>query len=324
MSNFSQWWKSYSAKGEVKQFTWVCGTELPLVDEVVRAVRETVNPDSWDYHPFNASEDAAYDIWAAIHQYPIGVRPRLIVVNQAQLLEPMRILELVKNRRLAPATYVVFVSADEKIPREENENGTTSRPVHLRAFTGRGDVVECGPFTQATAKYAVQWVQTLKPMRSGVAAHLLERANGDVRLVRDLCRKLALFPQEPTMVMVNELLKEYPRDTFAGALLALDRKTALIALETLPPEEYANVIGILDANVELAGLVHDMLVSHKPNSEISKAAGSRRFLVPDILPVARHYDPKRRASIRRLLCDADGALRLGERVGVMEAIVTYW
>ena len=324
MSNFSQWWKSFQAKGEPKQFTWVCGSELPLVYEVVEAVRASVSPDPWDYHPFDASEATAYDIWAAINQYPISVTPRLIVVNQAQLLDPRRILDLVKNRRLAPQTFVVFVSAEEKIPREETPEGKSTRPVHLRAFTGRGDVVECGPFTQATAKYAVQWVQSLKPMRSGVAAHLLDRANGDIRLVRDLCHKLAMFPQEPTLIMVNELLKEYPRDTFAGALLALDRKTALLALESLPPDEYVGVVGTLEANIDLAGLVHDMLVQHKPNSEISKAAGSRRFLVPDILPVARHYDPKRRASIRKLLCDADEALRLGERTGVMEAIVTYW
>lgn len=322
MANFSQWWRSQASKG-VKQYTYVCGTELPLVYQVVETVRESVSPDPWDYHPFDATEADHTEIWASILQYPISVTPRLIAVNQAQVLDPERIHDLLKKRRLSPNTYVVFVSNEEKIPREEVD-GKMTRPAYLRAFTGKGDVVECGPFTQATAKYAVQWVQSMKPMRTGVAAHLLERANGDVRLVRDLCRKLALFPQEPTLVMVNELLKEYPRDTFAGALLSLDRKTALIALESLPPEEYLNVVGILDANVDLAGLVHDMLVSHKPNSEISKAAGGRRFLVPDILPVARHYDPKRRASIRRLLCDADETLRQGERIGVMEALVTYW
>jgi DNA polymerase III delta subunit len=161
-------------------------------------------------------------------------------------------------------------------------------------------------------------------MRPGVASHLLERANGNIRLVRDLCLKLAMFPQEPTIAMVNELLREHPRDTFAGALLALDRKTALLALAELPQDEYAAVIGTLEANVDLAGLVHDMLVQHKSNSEISRAAGNKRFLVPDLLPVARHYNPTRRASIRQLLSDADEVLRLGERTAVMETLVAYW
>jgi hypothetical protein len=126
------------------------------------------------------------------------------------------------------------------------------------------------------------------------------------------------------MTMVNELLREHPRDSLTNALLALDRKTALLALEVLDPGDYSAVIGSLDANLELAGLVHDMLVAHKPTAEISKAAGSRRFLVPDLLPVARHYGPKRRASIRRSLAEADEALQRGERTAILESVITFW
>lgn len=322
MSTFSVWWKS--DRSTPRQFTWLCGSERPLVDYIVGSITEALEPDTWDHFPYDAETDSAEEIWASINQYPLSVNPRLIVVKAAHLLDPARISELLRNRRFSPSTYVIFISDETKIPRVELPDKTTERPAHLRAFQNKGYVIECTPFTQATAKYAVQWVQSMKSMRSGVASHLLERCNGNIRLARDLCNKLSMFPQEPTISMVNELLREHPRESFASSLLSLDRKTAILALRELPPEEYAGVIGILDANVDLAGLVHDMLVQHKSNSEISKAAGSRRFLVPDILPVARHYNPTRRASIRRLLTDADETLRLGERVGVMEALIAYW
>jgi len=324
MATFSQWWKKFSVKKEVKQFTWVCGREPVLVDEVARNIKRSLSPDSWDFFPLNAKEDSSESIWSEIYQYPLGVKPRLVVVREAQMLDTGRIVPLLKNRRLSPQNYVVFISSEEKIPREEGKDKKTQRPAYLRAFSGKGDVVECGPFTQATAPYAVAWVMGLKTMRRGVASHLLERANGNLRLTRDLCRKLALFDQEPTLSMVNDLLREYPRDSFSNALLAMDKKTALLALNELAPEEYSGVIGMLDANLELAGLVHDMLVSHRPMTEISRAAGSRRFLVPEILPVARNYDVGRRSAIRQVLSDADEALRRGERTAIMEAVIAFW
>lgn len=286
-------------------------------------MRGFVNPQPWDQVTLNASTDVTSEIWSSILQYPIGITNRLIIVREAQLLEHSRIIDLLKKRRLSPQSYVVFISSDEKIPRVEVEDGT-ERPAHLKAFSGKGDVVECGPFTQATAKTAVAWVRHLRPMREAVAGHLLDRANGDLRMTRDLCRKLALFDKEPSLSMVNELMREVPADTFTNALLALDRKTALLALDDVREEDYGSVIGFLDANVDFAGIVHDMLVSHKSNAEISRAVGGRRFLLPDVLPVAKHYDMKRRQSIRRLLAVADEAYRGGERKAVMEAIVAFW
>lgn len=322
MSTFSQFWKSY-AKNGVRQFTWVCGSELVLVDEVVRMVTDAVDPHTSDYFPMDASENSADSIWSSILQYPLSPRPRLIVVREAQRLDTARILDVLKKRRYTPDTFVVFVSSEKKIPKEE-VGEKVQRPEHLRAFSGRGFVVECGAFTQATAQTAVEWVTSFKKMRKGVAGHLLERSNGDLRLTRDLCRKLALFDEEPTIAMVNELLREYPRDSFSHALLALDKKTALLCLRDMPAEDYVATVGMLDAYLDLAGLVHDMLVEHRSTPEISKAAGNRRFLVPEILPVARHYDSKRRSSIRRLLYQADEVLRRGEKTGVMESIVAFW
>lgn len=325
MSNFSQWWNTYQASGAVRQFTWVCGSESVLIEDILSSVKSCVSPATWDYVPLDASESSVTEIREEILQHTLSIGNRLVVVRRAQDLDTDRgIVDIVKARKLFPRTYVVYVSDDPKIPVVE-EGKSRERPGYLKTISAaKGQVVECGPFTNATARHAVAWVMSKRPMRSGVAGYLLERANGDLRLVRDLCSKLSIFSQEPTISMIDELLREHPRDSFSNALMALDRKTALLALLNLPPEDYQRTLGQLDANLGLSGLVHDMLVAHKSVSEISTAAGNQRFLVPDVIPVARHYDAKRRANIRSVLVDADEALRGGETIAVMESVVALW
>jgi hypothetical protein len=143
-------------------------------------------------------------------------------------------------------------------------------------------------------------------------------------LVRDICQKLAVFPNEITISVVNALLVERPRDSFSDALLALDKKTALLALREISPEEYGRTLGLLDARLDLAGMVHDMQIEHHSPSEITRAAGSQAFLVKDIIPVSKHYDSKRRLAIRRILAIADEGYRSGQTVGILEAVVAFW
>lgn len=126
------------------------------------------------------------------------------------------------------------------------------------------------------------------------------------------------------MSAVNELLSEMPRDTFSDALVAIDKKTALLALERLTPSEYSRTLGMLDQRLDLAGMVHDLMLEHKTASEIARAAGNKNFLVPEIMKVAKHYDSKRRLEIRQVLALADETLRSGEHVGVLEVVVSQW
>lgn len=220
----------------------------------------------------------------------------------------------------------MLVSGEEKIPTlPPAEKGGKRLPHPLLAALGRRvQAVECRPFTQATAKHAVAWVRSLVPMQINVAAHLLNRANGDLRLVRDTCVKLKAFGEEATIPVIDALLSQRPRVDFRTALVQRRKKDALFALSRMSPDEYSRTIGQIDNDLDLAGLIYDMTNQHATSGEIARAAGRQAFLVPPLLPFAKHYDPKTRVRLRGALAVADEALRGGVRDGVLEGLVLQW
>lgn len=322
MSSFSQWWNSFRSRGIVKNIMWVCGSEKILVSEIIRSQVHYLNPPEWGIEYVDATDEKY--VWSAVSQYPLDHNVRIVIVQNAELLKNTdNIIELIRTRTKNPNTYVWFVSNEERT-RRVGEGEDEHLADFLEAFKGKGQVVECRPFTNSTAKHAVAWVQSKVHMRIGVAQHLLMRSGWDLRLVRDILWKMSLYDKEPTIAAVNELMSERPGDTFADSLLALKKKDAYLSLAKMPQEEYSRVLGLLDSKLDLAGMVHDMLVNFQPPAAITRAAGTQSFLIPDILPVAKHYDVKRRIHIRKLLAQADEALRGGVNTAVMEAVTAAW
>lgn len=331
MATFSQYLTSTKKDPNPRQITWLCGPEVVLVEEIVSHVVNTLAPDPWNFVNLVAGEDSERTIWSALDQHPLGSSPRVVVIRHAQQLKHWeRFISWVKDRGRNPRTYVVMVSDEEHVPKTEvssaeRRDGLKPQPLpHIAAIGSRGHVVECKPFTSATALKSLEWVKSKVPMRDNVAKHLLERANWDLRLVRDTCLKLAVFPGDITISVINSLLEQQPRDTFTDALLALDRKTAFLAAEKIPETDIGRTIGLLDAQLDLAGRVHDMQAAHKTSGEMAKALGPQAFLLPDILKVSRHYSAKRRRDTRRLLAMVDQAYRSGQRIGLLEAVVSLW
>lgn len=323
---------SLEKKPKPRQFTWVCGTEQVLVEEVIERIHDELAPTVVNYAQFVVGEDKERAIWNEMDQHPFGRSMRLVVIRNAERLKNFdRLAEFVKFRTSNPHTYVVFVSGEPRLPRlEPTEQEKRDRKVpallpHLQLLSnGKGFLIECRPYTQATAPHAIAWVRAKVPMREGIAGHLLDRANGDLRLVRDTCRKLKGYESEIQLSTINSLLAERPRDDFADALLAMDKRTAHLALSRLAPSEYSRTIGFLDARLETAGLVHDLMTAHKEQKEIAAALGSQRFLVGDLMAVAKYYDVRRREAIRKVLSEADAALQGGQTDAVMELVVAMW
>lgn len=332
MATFSQWWKGFRKAPQVRPVTWLCGTEKILIEDVLSTIKRVLGATDWNYVPLVLGEDSPRAVWSEIFSSPQGARQaRLVVVRNAErLTNPERILEFARRADAHPNAYVVLVSSAAALPRldptEDQKHRRAKGDIvpYLADLKTRGHLVECKPFTQDTAKVAVEWVQARTKMRENVAAYLLDRANGDMRLVRDVCNKVTVFGHEATISAINELLSEQPRDTLVDALVALNKKEALAALERLQPDEYSRTVGLLDSQLDLAGLIHDMSAAHHTTYEIQRAAGNKNFLVKDLLPVARTYDAKRRSEIRKTLSVADEALRAGARTGVMEAIIASW
>jgi DNA polymerase III delta subunit len=324
VSTFSQWWKAWDKDPKPKQFTYVCGTERVLVEEVVDSIVTALAPTPWNLTTMVVGDDAERSIWSEVDQYPLGPGYHVVVIRNAEKLKAWNILErFIASRTTNPKTFVILVSEEEKAPRQEVDRKQVIAD-HLTMLSARGQIIECSPFTQATAKHAVSWVQSKIDVRSGIAGHLLDRADGDLRLVRDVCVKVRVINAQVTLSTINAMLSERPRDSFSDALLALDKKTALMALERMDPADYSRTIGFLDARLDLAGLVHDMQARGATQGEMMQAAGNKNFLVPEVVPVAKHYDHKRRLRIRRLLAVCDEAIRGGQTDGTLEAVVALW
>lgn len=327
MSTFSVWWKALLKSPQVRAVTWVCGPERVLVEDVVTIIKNLVNVPETGFISLTVGDTPERDIWQEVFTYPPGFDARrLVVVRGAEKLnQPEMLLRIPTKAKAHPGCFAVFVSGDDSVPRftPEGEQNTEVVP-WLAKLGNRAHVVECKPFTENTAKVAVEWVIHRVGMRENVAGYLLNRADGNLRLVRDTCAKLSVLEQEPTIAAVNDLLSAQPRDSFADALIAMDKRGALQALEKIPPTDYSRTLGILDSSLELAGMIHDMQLEHRPTGEILRRAGNKSFLVRDLIPVSKHYSRKRRAVSRRVLVRADEALRGGETTGVLEAVVALW
>jgi DNA polymerase III delta subunit len=324
MSTFSQWWLSFKKSGQAKQITWLCGNEPVLVDEVVDLLKGVIPADAVNTVHLDAREQTPRYIWNELRQYPFGQdATRLTIVYGAEDL-PLDedFIQYIKDRGALPRNYVIFVSSEDQL--RKKEDNARSVVDALEYLKGRGAVIECRPFTASTAKHAVTWVKEKAELRGRVAEYILNRATGDLRLVRDTLNKLKVIKGDVSLRLIDEMFEAQPDDTFLGALFALDRKTALAVLQEMPRSEYSRTIGLVDARLDLAGLVHDMLIQQKSSGEIAKAAGNKGFLVPDMLPVAKHYDKKRRLRIRKYLATVDSYSQYGVPEGALEALVAIW
>jgi DNA polymerase III delta subunit len=329
---FHRWRLGLEKNPVPKQITWVCGAEVVLVEEVVSQIRGALSVASWNSVSLDAREATPRALRRELDQHPLGEGARLIVVRHADAWDDWTLFQdWVAKRNLNPKTFVLFVSDEEAVPKieptpEERKKGAKAHPPeHIELILKRGNVIECRPFTNATAKYAPAWVQSMMPMRESVARHLMERSNFQIRLARDTAMKLRRAGvAEVTISHVNQLLAEQPRDTFVDALMARDIKGAYQAVGEIPESEYGRIIGLLDSRLDLTGMVHDMMVERRSPGEIAKAAGPQAFLVPEILPVAKHYNSKRRLEIRKALALVDTAWRQGHAQGLLEVVVAFW
>lgn len=324
MATWSQWWNSFRKSNTPRQITWVCGTEPVLIDEVVDLIKAALSVDPVNLVYVDAREVSERLIWNELRQLPFGpgALRMTVVLGAEKLKDGDTFTQYIKDRGALPRNYVIFISHEEFLRKQEEGKKPLWEP--LEYLKGRGALVECRAFTSATAKHAVEWVKQKADIRGRVAEHLLNRSAGDLRLVRDTIQKLSVFDGEITLRLVSEMLEERPSDSFLGALFALDRKTALKALQELPKSEYNRTLGLVDARLDLAGLVHDLLVAHKSSGEIARAAGNKGFLVPEMLPVAKHYNKNRRIRIRNYLAIVDGYTQYGVPDGALEGLIAVW
>lgn len=331
MSTFSQWFKKVQKSPTPALCTWLCGDQPVLQEEILDHICAHLDTSSWSRATYFSGLDPEADIWHDIFQRPLPGDKKIIVVrNAGNLARPERLIDFINTRSKDKNTYLVLIDNGNSIPRKpptEEEIHQYRRPPYtdyIDKIAKRGTLVDCRKFTQGTAETAVEWVMSKVNVREGVASHLLDRANGDLRVVRDACVLLSAYTGTITVRTVNALFSQVPAEDFVTALMKRDKPTALIALARLEPTEFTKVVSDLDQRLSIAGRVHDLLIAGNSQSEIARDLGGARIYVPDLLDVAKHYTIKNVLKLRNILATVDGVLRMRYDVGTMEALVALW
>jgi len=304
----------------------VCGLETVLVDEVVSTIEKDFPVSDWNKQKFVVGVTEDIEIWEGLFATAIDGGNMLTVVYEFEDITNKELLSSLLEKK-SKTHKVVLVSREpriEKVPEKVEDETVFLLPMHLREFEKKGKIIECHSFTQSNAKTAVAWIKTKIDAYDGAVVHLLNESNNNLRLVRDVVQKLNWMNEKASIRNVSILLNEEPSESFSDALLALDKKTAMLALNRVDESDYLQLIGQLDSQVELAGKIHDLLVQHKSIPDIMRTLKSQAFLVPQLSKTAKHYSRSRRLLIRNLLAETDRRIRRGSSEGVLESLVVLW
>jgi hypothetical protein len=311
VGSFSQWRRSADS-GEIRRVTYVCGAERVLVEEVVDSIRTGLDVSALDRVTFTAGTDPDRDIWAAAHQYPLtpGAR-RLVCVRAAEKIRYWQPLPgwLAATRQL-PGVYLLFVSGDD----------SPAPGVPVEAVKApRGHLVRCAAPNEADA---VAWVRRRAPaLDDTTAGYLLTRTGGDLAAAATACTKISLFDGVPGTQVVDQLCAQVPAASFVESLLTLRKPDALRAAAVMAPEEYGRALATLDQRLDAMAVLWRAVRAGHTAREVASVP---TFLVRQLAPHAKHYDPARCAYRRKALAVVEDAHRGGARTGVLEALVALW
>lgn len=326
MSTFIQWLGSLDKNPDPKQFTWVCGSEHVLQNEVVSYILQRLDVPALNHHVYDAETDAPNKILEGLSQYPMGLTASVHVVKNAQALTDFSMIPLlIKNRSKNPKRYVIFQSTEEKVPTVYNKDTRKNvRLPHIAAFSGKGTIVECKPFANTAADNAIRWVQYKSPVSPHIATLILNNAGGNLRLVRDTCVKINALGTPNHIPTINKIMEHEPQETFVNALLTLNYKDAHRSVPNIPVSDYSTIIGQLDSVLELVALLRHLRIEGRPTSDLMQAAGTRSFLVFRILDHLAHYNPVKVQEIRAVLLACDQHLADGATEAMLETIIAVW
>lgn len=321
--NFTQW-RAAADRGEIRRVTWVCGGERVLVEEIVDTIRTTLKPEDMDYLSFYAGETPDKEIWAAANQYPFTNGTNyLVLVRGADRIQDWKPLEgWLENTRYLRFNHLLFVSNESDFPYELVDGKKAGFKPHIEALAAKrtrlAHLVRCG---MPNEKDAVAWVRSRAPLDEEMAQYLLTRVGGNLGVAANVCSKLAMFTARIGPGAINALCAEAPSDDFVDSLLASKKRQALLAAKAASVSDYRRIIGLLDSRLDLLTQLNKAL---RANLKAREIQGISPFLVRQYLSIAKDYNVKRSAQLRRVLAVIDDAVTSGARDGVLEALVALW
>lgn len=315
--NFNQW-KNYATKKDVSKVTYVCGEQSTLIELVLEDIRNILDVPVTDYTELNASTE----VWDIASQYPLdpNVNRLTVVRNAEQLTDWHQLEEWLAYSRVNPKNYIVFISYISDAPMLFAKGKKVSYVEHIELIRSKGKFIKC---SQPNDDDLIKWAQSFGLTYTS-AAHLIERTSGDTAIMLDVLKKVHIWNGSPSPKALNLLCDEQALDSLADYLMMRDKKTAYLALKSLPVEEYGKVIARLDRRLDIVMEIGRYSRKRMYAGDIAATTGIKIYLVKRFMPVVKDYDDRKVRYCRQLLAMIDGVLRDGAKVGTMESLITLW
>ncbi len=305
-------WQGHAQKADIKRVIWCYGDQPVLIEDVVDTVRRLIAPSDLDYVTLEAGAVSDADVWAAASQYPlVPGTSRLVIVRQAQRITNLfGLLTILKERRLNPRAYLLFVSDKSEPPKE--------------IVPPRGHVIRCKQMSLVDLAW---WAKTLAPLSDATAEYLAARSAGNMQQLKSVSYKLALFDGTPSNKIIDELCSESPAEDFIDLLMQFQRREALAVAELVSSDEYRGILRLLDFRLTVMQRLNWAVRTELNRREISALPDVPYFLADRFMSVAKYYETARCEQRRNVLVMLDDALNAGswsERDGVLETLVALW
>lgn len=314
-----------SAKRSLRRLYWVCGDQSALREEVVKEITRQAAVADLDFVSMDASSVKESAVWAALNQYPLDPsKRRLVVVRGAEQLRNLAMLSDwldAKTMRSpkTPGTTAVMVSATPEWPLDHNPE--------LRAKVVKGWTsmyVRCSLPKEDRKKRAGEIICGWGRISQPTAEMLAERVGFDMGVAKGVMAKTVYFKGEVTPKMVEFLSPRAPEDSYAEALLGLDKPRAAESIAELERNEVSRAIGRLASELEMLGRMHGILTRGLSIREMATRLNVSETRIRRLLPIAKLYPRKAVVHRSLLLHKADAAWQRGAREGVMEMLVAAW
>ncbi len=287
---------------------------------MIDTLKDTLKPSDLDYVSLSLSPTFERDVWAEANQYSFTAgNNRLILIRDADKLTRWDQLAAWLTRlRTMPGVYLVFVSNEPDLPYTKHGSRKTLKPHAALLKAPRGHLVRCTALNETDA---LAWVRRRSRLDEATAKYLLTRTGGNLAATAAVCAKLALFEQGAGAATINALTTEQPHADFTDHLIALQKREALLALDTIDDSDRLGTIALLDTRLDLLERLHRIQIAGRTWRETS---GINPFLLRQYLPHARHYDTAACVKRRRVLAVVEDVYRQGARTGVFESLVALW
>lgn len=317
--NFNQW-RNYAVKSEVAKITYVCGEQSTLVELVLDDIKKILQVPVTDYVTIDASQSV--NVWEVASQYPLDPDSnRLVVVRHAEKINCWNELtDWLAHSRKNPKNFLVFVSDESDAPIIYNKGKRVGYFEHIEIIRTKGKFIKC---SQPNEDDLSRWCQSYG-LSVQSADYLIQRTAGDTAAIYSVLKKIKIWSGSPNPKALELFCQEQVMDNVADYLILQDKKSALLALKSLNPQEYSKIISKLDVRLDCMADMYRCVIRRMYDADIATATGIKIFLVKKFKPVAKEYDVQKLKYRRQLITMIDAAIQSGAKTGVMESLITLW